>query len=340
MIFIVSLIVNIFQATARIASIFTNQGLHIEYRIRSLYSIFLVGAFAGLRHLPRFNIAGFDILQRYARERKSLVILSNHVSYADWVVLLALASQCGSMGGAAKIVTRDIVKSIPGIGWSTVLGRYPILSRSWDKDMATLADIIAQYNKENEMEIPSWIFIFPEGTFVDDTCDSRITKSKEFCRDNAIEPYTYVLCPRERGTNSIIANCEFPIIDITLSYDKPYATNNRLDDSSRKVPSISNFISAPYIDNISINIREIERDFAKQDKWLYKLFKEKEDILKQMREGGEYEKYHMKPDMIYKITAVGVSVAAVMPYLIPVGVIPYILGALTVSVLLGYTFAS
>jgi 1-acyl-sn-glycerol-3-phosphate acyltransferase len=63
---------------------------------------------------------------------QNAVIICNHLSVLDWLVLFSLARRKGRLG-VTKFLTKDSVKWIPGVGWGLYLLNYVFLKRDWVK---------------------------------------------------------------------------------------------------------------------------------------------------------------------------------------------------------------
>ncbi len=255
-------------------------GKYINDVALGLYGWFVVAYFETMSGIV-IHASGIEKLQHIALQRRSAVIVCNHVSYADWVILFMIASRLDVVS-ALRVATKDIVKYVPGIGWATILGGYPIMTRSWKHDEATLQRTCTSYASSHRMGMPVWVCIYPEGTFVDNAEDSVIFNSRTFCTTAGLPEYTHTLCPRTKGTEFIVHTLRshipnVDVVDITLRYEQHYDTARNLTDTLRTVPSISNFFTSRLITDVSVEINLVDTTC---DGWLYRLFSEKNKQLR------------------------------------------------------------
>jgi 1-acyl-sn-glycerol-3-phosphate acyltransferase len=242
-----------------------------------------------------------DLLQ--SRVGKTTLFTCNHVSYADWVLFFLIANAHGMMGNV-RIVSKSIVKIIPGIGWSVWLSGFPVISKNWNDDEPILYERCCSY------KTPVWLFIFPEGTFVNDCSDGRIDTTRKFCVDQGLPLLDYCLCPRKKGFDFLRKNLsqDTDVVDLTISYEHPYDTALPLNSITRTVPSITNFFKKP---NISI-VYVFAQTVSKADT-IFDVFKRKESIMMQ-KNSTAYSLFD-SPIRMWNYVLLGVWVYAL--YLIP-----------------------
>ncbi len=65
--------------------------------------------------------------------RESALVMSNHPSRVDWMLLWPLFSECGNLADL-KIVLKAPLRKIPAIGWHIQLANFIFLERDLSKD--------------------------------------------------------------------------------------------------------------------------------------------------------------------------------------------------------------
>lgn len=275
--FIASLFINIIQICVGLA--FTNF-IYIERLLIDIYGtlVIYVTRYLGMLIIPQIHVSGIDKL--YALRNKTVVITSNYTGRADWLVLVLIAYQCGTLG-CIKIVCSSFMRCIPGAGWIAALGNFPMLHGDWNRDRPLLETMCNTYALQHNADYPSWIFIFPEGKYVADFKDPLISLSRRFCLERRIGLYTHVLCPRIKGTQFIVSQLrtaipDLCVIDLHISYTGLLKSWLPLTSPERVAPSVANFFAEPYIRNISIDITEVD---ITRDNWIYSLFALKNDMI-------------------------------------------------------------
>lgn len=117
---------------------------------------------------------------------QNAIVICNHLSVLDWLVLFSLARRKGRLG-VTKFLIKDSVKWIPGVGWGLHMLNYVFLKRDWvnagftqnrnrtslccnnfmicfDKfQMKDKITIEKAFHQLKESQLPFWLIIFPEG---------------------------------------------------------------------------------------------------------------------------------------------------------------------------------
>jgi 1-acyl-sn-glycerol-3-phosphate acyltransferase len=81
------------------------------------------------------HIAGMKLTRSGDRlpDRENAIVISNHQSMADVIVIMALAKRHGRIADLRWLV-KDIVKWVPGVGWGMVFLDCLFLKRNWADD--------------------------------------------------------------------------------------------------------------------------------------------------------------------------------------------------------------
>ncbi|CAI8052210.1 Lysocardiolipin acyltransferase 1 [Geodia barretti] len=120
------------------------------------------------------------------------LIILNHRTRFDWLFFWSYIIRMGTPP-KHKIVLKDALKKIPGIGWGMQACLFIFISRNWSRDKKTLSDNLAYYSSRG---YPLQLLFFPEGTNL-----SKHTqlKSHKFAAENGLQKYDFVLHPRTMG---------------------------------------------------------------------------------------------------------------------------------------------
>lgn len=146
----------------------------------------------------------------------------------------------------------------------------------------------------SKLDLPSWIFIFPEGTRYNPENSELITLSHKYAAEHDLPQYSHVLIPRIRGTYlalNLLKDKINAIYDITIAYsnfDKDLNENTRapsLTDIMKYGGSeIHVHVNRLTIDTLNrIYKSNDENDFISEKdcaKWLIDSFSKKDNMLR------------------------------------------------------------
>ena len=126
---------------------------------------------------------------------ENAIIVANHRTRLDWNFIWAALLHSGVPTSAhnTKLILKDDVKEVPGVGWTMQMSRFFYISRKWKKDEIRLERMISHLTSSSD---PFQLLLFPEGTNL--TKDTKVTSDK-FAAANNLEPYSHVLHPRTTG---------------------------------------------------------------------------------------------------------------------------------------------
>jgi lysophosphatidiate acyltransferase len=146
----------------------------------------------------------------------------------------------------------------------------------------------------SKLDLPSWIFIFPEGTRYNPENTELITLSHKYAAEHDLPQYSNVLIPRIRGTylalNSL-KNKINAIYDVTIAYSNFDKDTNQ----NTKAPSLTDImkyggseihvhVNRLTIENLNRMYKSNEENefISEQDcaKWLINSFSKKDNMLR------------------------------------------------------------
>jgi 1-acyl-sn-glycerol-3-phosphate acyltransferase len=124
--------------------------------------------------------------------RESVVVIANHSSYADWMVIFTFAKRMGRLG-CCKFFVKDLIKWIPGIGWGLMISDSIFLKRDWTRDEKTILGTFAHLREHN---LPFWLVLFAEGTRI---TPKKHKEGQEYSRKQGLPVLRHLLVPRTKG---------------------------------------------------------------------------------------------------------------------------------------------
>lgn len=228
-----------------------------------------------------------------------LIVLSNHVCYADWLAAIILCDAIRRPhAGRVRWVAKSDAMKIPLIGW-VMRNRDCIgLARKFAEDAGRIVTAIAKYVDE---QIKFWLIMYPEGRFVD-ASDATVVmdNTKLFCQEHAVDVPTHVLMPRHKGLSTIIAEFKragverVPVADVTMAYrgqaegaSDAFNTALPLRDAKRRLPSPIDLLAGTGPREVHFNIEHMEmRDGDDVKTLLYKTWKQKDARLQAFERDG------------------------------------------------------
>ena len=229
---------------------------------------------------------------------EKLLVLSNHVSYLDWIAVLGLAARVEALGGV-RFVAKASLRRIPLLGFALRLqqtifirsrpeGRVAGTSEEARARTVALdtADIAVTSRQLLEHSPSCWLCIFPEGTRV---TPEQHQKALAFARSRGLQPHEYLLQPRPKGLEALLEGAQPRLthaLDVTLAYDGYSASTSK---NASGAPSIVDGISRGV--GVSVLVRRIELPEASErtESWLRGLWADKERALARWENDGRFE---------------------------------------------------
>ncbi|KYR00813.1 hypothetical protein DLAC_02865 [Tieghemostelium lacteum] len=208
------------------------------------------------------------------KPNESVILMMNHPSEIDWLYSWVLANRVGSTS-CIKVILKDQIKYVPGIGWGCDNLDFVYLTRHWEFDEQHI-----QYKMElyTETHTKPWLVIFPEGTDFD---KDKQLKSWAFSEKNGHPKFNNVLLPRHKGLHACIEPLRThqnldAIYDITIGYEsKPTIFTCMIGTN----PTVN-------IDIKRIPISEVPKEEDALQKWIYNLYDKKDKLLQQFKDNG------------------------------------------------------
>jgi len=208
-------------------------------------------------------------------EENSLIIL-NHRTRVDWNFFwAALLHGTHPPAHNAKLVLKDEIKAIPGVGWTMQMARFAYICRKWEKDEKRFNEILTYLgNHSLSTGSPYQMILFPEGT---NFTSATKKKSLKYGEANNLKPLNHLLHPRTTGFTYIVQKMRengglHAVYDVTLGYpDMVPETEQDLMDG--------NFPNEVHFHIKRHPISTLPTTYIGLEKWLQELWREKDQIL-------------------------------------------------------------
>jgi 1-acyl-sn-glycerol-3-phosphate acyltransferase len=205
--------------------------------------------------------------------RENALLVPNHQSMADVMVLLCCAWRCRRLGDV-KFFVKDVVKWFPGFGWGMKFLDCVFVKRDWAKDKGSIEKLFAKYKRE---DIPIFLVSFLEGTR---RTDRKHADAKRFAEERGLYCPEHTLIPRTKGFVATMIGLRDhldSVYDLTIGYPDG-------------VPSLVNCFEAK-VKHIEVHVRRFPVDTLPTDEdelesWVFERFREKDRLLAEL----EHEK--------------------------------------------------
>lgn len=212
---------------------------------------------------------------------ENAVILSNHVSNADVLSIVALQYRKG-MAGHGKYMAKSVLKYLPLLGWGMNLMGHVFLQRNWEKDKSKVE---SAFQFLLTTQIPFQLTILAEGTRIS---EKKRLASLQFASERGIDPPLYqTLIPRFKGFSSVVKQLKNSqithVYDVTLGY-----VDGAFGFSDLMLSSLSGKKILLNVKRIRLSDLPIDDDNRLQ-KWLMERFYRKEQLISNMRRNRCFE---------------------------------------------------
>jgi len=211
--------------------------------------------------------------------KMNAILMANHsATFFDAVPMGTIADHL-NRGDRNFFTMKKAIMFYPILGWvESVLPHAVPLSRSWETDKVTIASLCARFKAkvDYEMVTPWMWFIFPEGTRFS---QKRLRDAQEFAQQRGFPVLSNLLQPRVKGFSYLthhLYESLGAVVDATILY---------------KDMGSGFFWGTRICKSIHVHFRafrreEIPKEINELDQWLRDRWTEKDEILKNMKEGN------------------------------------------------------
>ncbi|XP_071478498.1 lysocardiolipin acyltransferase 1-like [Diadema antillarum] len=198
------------------------------------------------------------------------VIIMNHRCRLDWMFFWKPLFAHSSIR-SEKIILKNDLRHIPGVGWAMQIACYIFLKRKWDQDKAWLTMLLDYFC---DTQYTAQYFMFPEGT---DMAPNSKEKSDSYADKNNLPRYEYVLHPRTTGFKFIMDHLRKrdmvdAIYDVTVGYPDQIPVRGEIDVFCGTLPDEVHF----HVKRYPVRSLPLDTDF---EKWCTERWAEKETQL-------------------------------------------------------------
>ncbi|KAK0356222.1 hypothetical protein LTR02_003165 [Friedmanniomyces endolithicus] len=160
------------------------------------------------------------------RHGESVVLVANHVGWADFYMIQELALKAGMLG-RCRWFAKQQLRWVPFLGWGLWAMGMCLVSREWTHDREEMERV---FRGVVERRWPVWLIAYSEATRY--TSAKRL-EAEAWCRDHDKRLGQYLLYPRTKGFIACVQNLRktehvSAVYDVTIAYAK--------DDKEFQVP--------------------------------------------------------------------------------------------------------
>ncbi|PHH87859.1 hypothetical protein CDD83_8312 [Cordyceps sp. RAO-2017] len=166
---------------------------------------------------------------------ESAVVVANHVAWADFYMIQALAQRAGMLGRCRYFAKRQL-RLVPFLGWGLWAMGMPMVSRNWLRDRRELERVFSGLVHDR---FPTWLVSFSEAT--------RFTRRKHdesaaWCKKMDKPQPKHLLYPRTKGFIQTVQHLRSAphvraVYDLSIAYQR--------GRSFQEAPSMWETLSVP-----------------------------------------------------------------------------------------------
>lgn len=221
----------------------------------------------------------------YANE--TALVVCNHRSWADTVVLYSLARQV-RMHGDVKFLAKRSLLAFPVYGFAGwILDVVIFIKRQSSSAGRRMGNLFSNLTDPRRGRAPYWLINYLEGT--------RFTEEKrrvaqEFAKKRDLKVLDHLLQPRTKGfisTVHALRGHAGAVYDITIGYQE--------SEKREMHPSFTEMYFVPsrtdrviHVHQRRIPLSEVPDDNEQLKKWIYKLYEQKDQLLAGFRQNGKF----------------------------------------------------
>jgi 1-acyl-sn-glycerol-3-phosphate acyltransferase len=214
---------------------------------------------------------------------ESALVISNHCSFLDWVMVHAVSQKRGMLGNC-RYFAKDSIKYMPFFGWGMYLAGFIFLKRNWAKDQR---HINATFETMTKYRLPVHLISFVEGSRVN---PKKLEQSHAYAQQHNLPILNYTLLPRSKGfTASVLGlrNSHIEhIYDLTVAfyhYRRGFGVTPSLSDYL--LGRLNEYQFHVHVDRHAM--KELPQSEADIAKWLVKLYERKNERIAKIKASWE-----------------------------------------------------
>ncbi|KAH8675665.1 1-acyl-sn-glycerol-3-phosphate acyltransferase [Xylariales sp. PMI_506] len=164
----------------------------------------------------RLNGAQIGISGDTLPQGESAIVIANHVTWADFYMIQALAQKSGMLG-RCRWFAKIQLRVVPFLGWGLWAMGMPMVSRNWMRDQHELNRV---FSGIVERKWPTWLISFSEATRF---TPKKYEETRVWCEQNDRPLPKHLLYPRTKGFITTVQHLRKArhvkaVYDLTIAY--------------------------------------------------------------------------------------------------------------------------
>ncbi|CDF33845.1 Lysophosphatidic acid acyltransferase [Chondrus crispus] len=271
-------------------TVITSRTLKVSHRalvgfcssvLRTWFSVFM-------GHLEHFGGITLVMTGDSFCPNESALLVCNHRSWADTIVLYSLARQVRMHGDVKFLAKRSLlVFPIYGFaGW--ILDVVIFIKRESDSAAQRMTKVFSSLTDPRRERAPYWLINYLEGTRF---TRAKLRAAQDFAKKRDLKTLDHVLQPRTKGfiaTVHALRGSAKAVYDVTIGYQE--SDKKHMDPTFPQMyftPSLAERII--HVHQRRIPLDQIPQDEEELKRWVYKLYEQKDDFLRGFREKGHFD---------------------------------------------------
>mmetsp|Transcript_6148 Transcript_6148/g.18567 ORF Transcript_6148/g.18567 Transcript_6148/m.18567 type:complete len:364 (-) Transcript_6148:3924-5015(-) len=235
------------------------------------------------------NVGGLNIevCGDELRPDENAVIICNHRSWMDTMIIFSIARQYGR-DGDLKFITKKSLLFFPVYGLGAFITEVCIFIRRTSQRAQNAFARTFEQLVNPRAKRPFWIVSYLEGTRL---TPSKLAEAQDFAKKRDLNVLRNVLQPRTKGFSMITTGLEDnldAVYDLTLGYQS--------DENLNTIPSFEEVLTIPSlgknrtvkVHQRRIDARSVPRDEEGIKQFVYDLYDEKDQLLEFFKKNGKF----------------------------------------------------
>lgn len=267
---------------SRCLSLFSHTCAHAQSRVMRVWFLLFLG------HIEQAGGMTLKVSGDAFRPDETALVIANHRTWIDSVILFSLARQVGR-NGDCKFLAKRTLLLFPVFGFiGAVTDSVVFIQREAKRAGQAMGILYNRLTTARPPDLPFWLIIYPEGTR---RTPAKLRTAQDFAKKRDLKPLQHVLQPRTKGfvsmANALRGHAE-AVYDVTIAYgDK---ANEEVKPSFLRLY----FTTALQPRVIHIHQRRIQLGSVPENEhdakqWLYKLYEQKDEMLDHYYKHGKFQ---------------------------------------------------
>uniref|UniRef100_F1L5P3 1-acyl-sn-glycerol-3-phosphate acyltransferase epsilon n=1 Tax=Ascaris suum TaxID=6253 RepID=F1L5P3_ASCSU len=251
-----------------------------------LYSSYMRMCLFVFENVAATRINFYGDIESISSKRESAIVLSNHQSNVDWVVITMLANRQQGSECGLRFMMKYAIHYLPLFGWYTFQHGFIYVRRFGNVVWSAVERQLSFLKTLNE---PFWLLIFPEGTRFSPKKSAIIESSRLYCESIGIPAFDNLLTPRTAGfilALTYLRGSIDAIYDVTIAYEQSRGVGRE-----KCAPDMFEFVCSTNAQpTLHIHVRRFPVDALPHDealikRWLIERYQIKNGMLEAFYKG-------------------------------------------------------